>query len=199
MVRIRKQYKQPDGTLIEVEGTESEIEAFEKKQQKQKVSNEQAEKKRTILYGKDALEEFRKIVREEIAAAPPRIEYRYLPYPYYPHTYWVNPWVQPLLPQPLITWTIGQNTNGIAGQTVTCTGATGSGGTAWYQTNNTNEPVGVFNSSNAVVDLMLKSSNKIGSGTFETGQDWRTALNGTVSGWNGHASAAGNYLMSPRM
>lgn len=86
MVKIKKQYKQPDGTIIEVEGTEAEIEGFEKKQQKQKAQIEQSERKKTILYGKD-LEEIRKIVREELAkqARPIVYEYRYYnpqPYPY---------------------------------------------------------------------------------------------------------------------
>lgn len=90
MVRIKKQYRQPDGTIIEVEGSEAEIEAFEKKQRKQKQQIESEEKKKTILYGKD-LDEIRKIIREELAALPPKIEYRYHYYPRYDNPYWVNP------------------------------------------------------------------------------------------------------------
>lgn len=74
-LKIKKQYRQPDGTLIEIEGTEAEIESFEKKQRKQKQQIESEEKKKTILYGKD-LEEIRKIVQEEITKIP-RIEYHY--------------------------------------------------------------------------------------------------------------------------
>jgi hypothetical protein len=99
-VKIKKQYKQPDGTIIEVEGSEAEIEAFEKKQHKQKRQIEESERKKTILYGKD-LEEIRKIIQEELKKMP-RVEnyYDYEHHYHYPqqtNPYWVNPNVIPMI------------------------------------------------------------------------------------------------------
>jgi hypothetical protein len=79
-IKIKKQYKNDDGTITEVEGSEADVEAFEKKQRKQKSQIEQTEKKRTILYGKD-LEDLRKLIQEELAKNPPVrqvYEYRYI-------------------------------------------------------------------------------------------------------------------------
>lgn len=50
-MKIRKQYKNEDGTITEVEGTEEEIAKFEKKRNKKQ--DEGATKKKDILYGKE--------------------------------------------------------------------------------------------------------------------------------------------------
>lgn len=93
-LKIKKQYRNPDGTLIEVEGTEAEIESFEKKQRKQKQQIESDEKKKTILYGKEFEEAVRKIVREETDKNNPVrtvIEYRYIYQPAQTTTWTPNP------------------------------------------------------------------------------------------------------------
>ena len=79
-VKITKQIKQDDGTTITIEGTESEVEAFEKKLERKKSSrqhDESLKSKKTILHGKD-LAEIAKIVKEAIEAdrlAHPRITF----------------------------------------------------------------------------------------------------------------------------
>jgi hypothetical protein len=77
MLKIKKQYKQADGTLIEVEGDEAEIEAFEKKQRKQKAQIESESRKKTILYGKELEDLIRRIAAEEAAKATPKVEHHW--------------------------------------------------------------------------------------------------------------------------
>lgn len=50
-IKIRKQYKNDDGTITEVEGTEEEIAKYERKRDKKK--DESTTKKKDILYGKE--------------------------------------------------------------------------------------------------------------------------------------------------
>ena len=47
-LKIRKQFKNPDGTITEVEGTEKEIREYEKKKEK---INEVPQKKKGIILG----------------------------------------------------------------------------------------------------------------------------------------------------
>ncbi len=196
-MKITKQYKQLDGTLITVEGEEWEIEAFEKKQRKQKASieKEQAEqRKKTVLYGRD-LEEIRKIVQEEIAKAPPKTvyEYRYIPNPYYSNPWWVNPWVNLGHNQPGIMFTTNQvASNGIALGDVNSTAVNGV----------SQDAVGAYDTENSKLDLYVSKFNSNGGacgGGIPTGQAWSGVLSpggagGASSGWGSKAS---NFLMSP--
>jgi hypothetical protein len=175
MIRVKKQYKQSDGTLIEVEGTEDEIERFEKKQRKQKSSNEQAEKKKTILYGKE-FEEIRKIIREEIAAAPARIEYRY--FPYSPWN-WYNQPIQPLFPLPQVTWTIGQSAASVNTPWTLSTTDTVSSGEPklWFTAKNFDGPTSIYQSNSFINNDVCEEPS-----------------------WNGCELRSGNssnFLMSP--
>ena len=185
MVRIKKQYKQPDGTLIEVEGTEAEIEAFERKQQKQKATIEETSRKKTILYGKD-LEEIRKIVQEEIAKIPPKVEYRYV-YEYRPAPYWVNPpnpWYQPAQ-----IWLGANSSQGVldtqSDTKVTIGDPPGSVSMGQLVSNSVSLDVTpeIWGT-----DYKIKTSC---GGAIPTGQVW--------SGVIGKNDGSSNYLMSPRM
>ena len=59
-LKIKKQIKNTDGTITEVEGTEAEVEAFLKKQNKRNEDVEQ--KKRNLILGKEALAEVQKMI-----------------------------------------------------------------------------------------------------------------------------------------
>lgn len=112
-LKIKKQIKNPDGTFTELEGTEAEIEAYEKKQRKK---NESVQKKREIL-----TDEIRRMVQDEVAKIPPTIVN--IPYPVYPPE--PLPWrttgpFAPRWPEPLpyITWTSNEIIN--SGGSLTC-------------------------------------------------------------------------------
>lgn len=90
MLRIKKQIKQPDGTILEIEGTEAEIEAYEKKQNKK---NESAQKKKEILHGKKAkkldMEELKRFLSEEIQKLAAIREVHHW---YFNNGWWWRPW-----------------------------------------------------------------------------------------------------------
>jgi hypothetical protein len=98
MVKIRKEYKQPDGTIIEVEGTEEEIEKYERKQKKKQ---EGAEKNKRVLYGKmtraaaralkdrQNLDELKKFITEEMMKLQAVREIHHW---YFNNGWWWRPW-----------------------------------------------------------------------------------------------------------
>lgn len=92
MLKIKKQIKNSDGTFIEIEGTEEEIERFEKKQKK-KYESEQ--KRKEVLLGKTKklkgidVEELRKVLSEEIAKLQAIKEVHHW---YYNNGWWWRPW-----------------------------------------------------------------------------------------------------------
>lgn len=74
-LRIKKQYKQPDGTIIEIEGTLDEIAQYEKNLNKTQKKEEVVKKKKELL--KD---EVQRLVKEELAKNPQQVmhfHYRY--------------------------------------------------------------------------------------------------------------------------
>lgn len=115
-LKIKKNIKQQDGTIIELEGTEAEIEAWEKKQAKRQKS-ENIKQEKTILYGKDLLKNIRKIIVKEIAKRPSQIIYTPYAQPsiVYPEPLgpplWCNPLFkqEPLPAPPLVTITTADN------------------------------------------------------------------------------------------
>jgi hypothetical protein len=117
-LQIRKTYKDPTGgTETYVEGTEAEVEAYEKKQEKKRITQEQTAKKKRVLLGKGMVEaDLRRIIREEIAAAPPKtVEHHW-----YNYNGW---WWRPYVVGPLGSWTY-QYTNtdpGLSTGQVYCT------------------------------------------------------------------------------
>lgn len=90
MLRIRKEFKQPDGTVIEVEGTEAEVEAYEKKQTKK---NESAQRKKEILHGKRAksinIDELKQFLSQEIQKLAAIREVNQW---YFNNGWWWRPW-----------------------------------------------------------------------------------------------------------
>jgi hypothetical protein len=199
MVRIKKQYKQPDGTIIEVEGSESEIEAFEKKQKKQKQQIEETERKKTILYGKD-LEEIRKIVREEVAKVSRPIVYEYR---YYPH------YVQPLY-QP--GWSIGPAIYGnTCSSNLIATGTVSTCNTdnMKFTLTTTDSPESVTYTAPVGTNVSVyaaqghgQASSPIASKTTITANSVSKLLGGTgvnfdAGKWNSGGGSS-NFLMSPR-
>jgi hypothetical protein len=100
-MKIKKQYKQDDGTLIEVEGEEWEIEAYEKKQAKK---NESLKKKKEILHGKaaeeilkikNAMNELKKFIVDELIKLQTVREVHHW---HYNNGYWWRPWYTPIGP-----------------------------------------------------------------------------------------------------
>lgn len=71
MLKIKKQVKDPEtGLITEIEGSEAEVEAFLKKHEKMR-QQESPKRKRDLILGKGMSEaDLRRIIREEIAAAP---------------------------------------------------------------------------------------------------------------------------------
>lgn len=182
-VHIKKVVYDPQGRIVEeYEGDEAEVENYEKKSQKKRQSEDATKSKKEILRGKE-LEEFRKIVREEIEKMPPRIEYRY--YPYIPQPQWVNPWWQPA-----ITW---YATNGVSSQS--------AGNNAFTLTTAGSQPVGGAVSVYPVAQNKVEPTNAVwstfgGAKSFRgdgipTGQTWSGLL-------GGNSSSSSNLLMSPR-
>ena len=197
MVKIKKQYKQADGTIIEVEGTEAEIEGFEKKQTKQKAQIEQSERKKTILYGKD-LEEIRKIVREELAkqARPIVYEYRYFNYPYYQPQWSLGPVIygQSSTCGAINTTdnkiTCTTNTTADAGQLTYTSAPAVYAAQGHGQANSIASMSSVVSSVLDVGSINAKNTTKLLGGTnpnFEVGKSVQ---------WSGGGSS--NFLMSPR-
>lgn len=171
-IRIKKQYKQSDGTLIEVEGSEAEIESFEKKQHKQKSQIEQAEKKKTILYGKD-LENLRELIQDELAKNPPIrqvYEYRYI----YQQPNYIN------VPYFFTTTTVADTVPSWYGSTCSSTG---------ILTTTTN-----LNTDN----MTFTAATGSGQCTSVYGSSISSKMlnDGTINaGWSSNTS---NYLMSPQ-
>jgi hypothetical protein len=64
-LRIKKQYKQPDGTVIEIEGTLDEIAQYEKNLNKTQKKEDVFKKKKELL--KD---EIRRLVQDELEKHP---------------------------------------------------------------------------------------------------------------------------------
>ena len=92
-VKIRKQVLNDQGLVIEeYEGTEEEVEAYEKKRAK-RSQTESAKKQRTVLHGKD-LEDIRGVVKEELAKLPPPVQLVPFIQPA-PVTAPLNPWLTP--------------------------------------------------------------------------------------------------------
>jgi hypothetical protein len=89
-LKIKKQYKNADGTITEVEGTEAEVESFEKKNNKK---NESAQKKKEILHGKKAknvdMEELKRFLIEEVQKLAAIREVHHW---YYNNGWWWRPW-----------------------------------------------------------------------------------------------------------
>jgi hypothetical protein len=122
-VKIKKVILNDKGEVIEeYEGTEEEVEAYEKKRSKKQES---VQRRKELL--KD---EIRRMIKEEIAAAPTKIEHhfhtnteiRYMPAPVINPGRWVEPW-QPYTPGPIWIATNGDNTSGLLDQSkVTYTG-----------------------------------------------------------------------------
>lgn len=196
MLRIKKQYKQPDGTMIEVEGSEAELEAYEKKQQKK---NESAQRKKEILHGKakklaakalaskEALEELRKFISDEMAKKQAIKEVHHW---YYNNGWWWRPWwvdgtvtylysqTQPTVTYNGDTSVFYSSTNandvgksiGLAANTIT--NKTPSATTGWYgNAVATNTTAGNLITSNAV--------NTIGLGSTATNYTLSTACSTT--------------------
>jgi hypothetical protein len=95
-LKVKKSYPDPNnpGRFIEVEGTEAEIESFEKKQQKK---NESATRKKEILHGKaarslknaDVIEELKKFIAQEVAKITAAREVHHW---YFNNGWWWRPW-----------------------------------------------------------------------------------------------------------
>lgn len=66
-LKIKKQIKNSDGTITELEGTEAEIEAFLKKESKKQES---VQKKKSLILGKGMEARIREIIAEELAKLP---------------------------------------------------------------------------------------------------------------------------------
>lgn len=64
-LRVKKQIKNPDGTITEIEGTEAEVEAFLRKHDKMKEAPV-AKPKRDLILGKDAEDRIRQLIGEEL-------------------------------------------------------------------------------------------------------------------------------------
>jgi hypothetical protein len=80
-VHIKKIIRDAVGNILEeIEGTEAEIEAYEKKQGKRQKALEELKKKKEVLLGKMAEADLRKLIAEEIAKQP---HYHY----HYQYTY----------------------------------------------------------------------------------------------------------------
>ena len=77
-MKIRKQYKNDDGTITEVEGTEEEIAKYERKRDKKK--DEGTSKKKDILYGKEV------VYVQHYVYVPQPVLVPQAPYPAYPWT-----------------------------------------------------------------------------------------------------------------
>lgn len=70
MLKIKKQIKNPDGTVTEIEGTEAEVEGFLKKVEKQnETAQRSAEKKRNLILGKEAKAEIQKMIEDAVRLA----------------------------------------------------------------------------------------------------------------------------------
>ena len=85
-LKIKKQIKNSDGTITELEGTEAEVEAFLRKQEKKKESIEN--RKKDLILGKSATEQIRKLIQEEIAKIPPARDIHHW---HYDNGYWWRP------------------------------------------------------------------------------------------------------------
>jgi hypothetical protein len=91
-LKIKKSYPDPQnpGRFIEVEGTEAEIESYEKKQNKK---NESSQKKRDILHGKKAknfdMDELKRFLVEELQKLAAIREVHHW---YYNNGWWWRPW-----------------------------------------------------------------------------------------------------------
>jgi hypothetical protein len=68
-LKIKKQIKNPDGTMTEIEGTEAEVEAFLRKAQKQNETAEKAERKKNLILGKEAKAEIQKMIEDAVRIA----------------------------------------------------------------------------------------------------------------------------------
>jgi hypothetical protein len=95
-LKIKKSYKQSDGTILEVEGTEAEIEVFEKKQDKRRQTENKSKERKLLLDGRKTLDkmtkaELLKLVEEAIQKKISAPE-RHIHHWYYTGGWWWRPW-----------------------------------------------------------------------------------------------------------
>jgi hypothetical protein len=92
-LKIKKQIKQSDGTILEIEGTEAEVEAFERKNEKKQQSEQAKKERKLLLESKKTIEKMTKkeltdLIQKMLAAAPSRVEHHW----HYDNGYWWRPW-----------------------------------------------------------------------------------------------------------
>lgn len=203
-IKIKKQYKQADGTLIEVEGTEAEVEAFEKKQRKQKQQIEETEKKRTILYGKD-LDLLRKIIAEELAKQPKYNYHYHYPPPYY-RPYWA-PQLGEVIPMWWATTSdtikVGQGSVSVGGGgnnwslgTLTTTANPTTGVTYTCATGSYNGPVSVYTATSHAKSDVVAGLLEAGNLSDESVSNLINTTTNPNTGWVSQVGSG--YLMSQR-
>lgn len=130
-LRIKKQIKNSDGTITEIEGTEAEVESFIRKHQKRNESPES--KKKNLILGKEAVELVESLIKHYISiheltkrhgtdfdsVVNHHYYYRYGGYWYYP--YWFNgglTWrytnTDPTIAGAAVTWCAANSLNDLA-------------------------------------------------------------------------------------
>jgi len=94
-LKVKKSIKQQDGTVVEVEGTEAEVEAFEKKNEKKQQSENAKKERRLLLESQKTIDKMTKkdlmeLIQKMLAAAPTRDIHHW----HYDNGYWWRPWWQ---------------------------------------------------------------------------------------------------------
>jgi len=94
-LNIKKQIKNSDGTITEIQGTEAEIEAYEKKNEKKQQSEQAKKERKLLLESQKTIEKMTKkdlmeLIQKMLAAAPTRDIHHW----HYDNGYWWRPWWQ---------------------------------------------------------------------------------------------------------
>lgn len=94
-LNIKKQIKNSDGTITEIQGTEAEIEAYEKKSEKKQQSENAKKERKLLLESQKTIEKMTKkdlmeLIQKMLAAAPTRDIHHW----HYDNGYWWRPWWQ---------------------------------------------------------------------------------------------------------
>lgn len=99
MLKVKKQIKQQDGTVVEVEGTEAEVEAFERKHEKKQQSEQSKKERKLLLDSKRTLDKLTKkellelleLLEQALAKqAQPTVVHHW----YHSNGWWWRPWWQ---------------------------------------------------------------------------------------------------------
>ncbi len=125
MLKIKKQIRQPDGSTVEIEGTEAEVEAYERKLEKKQQSEQAKKERRLLLEFQKTLDKLTRkepleLIQEALAKQQgAQVVHHW----HYDNGYWWRPWWNDgvwrwqYTPNNPYIWTLNSNANSpIVGQ-----------------------------------------------------------------------------------